>query len=150
MSRFAIIDAKPWHCGQMIRLLRAEHAAVIAKLGGLGHRSLRAAFEESSYARAWTVDGRLAGLGGVMGPTLSSSGFIWLALSQDAMAHPIAVTKEAKRQLSAIMEVKRELTTRVFLDDPRSFHFARFLGFRVIAEKHFGHEVSMIYDGSKE
>lgn len=150
MTEFRILPARPHHCGKMLRRLRRDQCSAMAKLGIKdGHHKLRDMFDASGYARAWTIDGRLAGLGGVHGPELSTEGFIWLALSEEAMAHPVAVVRAAQRQISDIMTTKRKLTTTVYLADEKAFHFARFLGFRVVADMSNPHEVLMTYEGAR-
>ena len=129
MTEFAIIEAKPWHCGAMSRLLRPEHQRAVAMIGMNSHRELRARFDASSFRKAWLIDGHLAGLGGVTGPTLSAIGMVWLALSDRATAYPLAIIKEAKHQLEEIMTVKRVLFTAILDDDEAAKRFAVFLGF---------------------
>jgi|HubBroStandDraft_4_1064222.scaffolds.fasta_scaffold02149_4 hypothetical protein len=131
MTEFSVILAKPWHCGQMARLLRSEHAQAIAMIGMDSHRELKKIFDVSLFRRVWLIDGALAGLGGVTGSTMSSEGFIWLALSNKARKYPVAVVKEARRQLAEIMEVKRELATTVLNGDTAAKRMAIFLGFHV-------------------
>lgn len=132
MPTFTITEARAYHCGQMTRLLRAEHASAIARLGVDSHRELRQRYDASAYRKAWLIDGKLAGLGGVTGSKLSSRGYIWLALSNEAMKYPLAVVREAKRQMDAIMAVKREVLTTILDGDKHSRDFAIFLGFVVI------------------
>lgn len=128
MTTFRVIEAKAWHCGQMARLLRSEHAQAIAMIGIDSHRELRDKFDLSSFRRAWLIDGSLAGLGGVTGARLAAEGFVWLALSNAAMKYPIAIAKEARQQLDEIMETKRELVTTILDGDESSKRFAAFLG----------------------
>lgn len=134
MRCFEIVDAKLHHCGQMARLLRTEHHIALAKLGINTHRELRARFDESAFRKAWMVDGQLAGLGGVMGSRLATTGFLWLALSQRATRYPIAIVREARRQLDDIMLVKRELATTIINGDDAAKRLAIFLGFHVSHE----------------
>lgn len=134
MPDFTIIEAKPWHCGQMARALRAEHREVIARIGIDCHKELRTRFNASSFRRAWLIDGQLAALGGVMGTKLAATGFIWLALAGIASRYPIAVTKEARRQIDEIMNTKREVATTILSGDLAARRFAIFLGFHVSHE----------------
>lgn len=134
MPEFSIIPARPWHCGQMVRLLRHEHRNAIARLGVDSHRELRHRFETSAFRRAWLIDGRLAALGGVTGGTLCATGFLWLALSETARRYPVAIVKEARRQLAEIMLVKRELATTILDGDAAAQRLAIFLGFHVADE----------------
>lgn len=129
MPDFTIIDARPWHCGAMVRLLRIEHQKAIARLGINSHRELRERFDASAFRRAWLIDGRLAALGGVTGPQAAAVGQIWLALSNEAMRYPLAIVKEARCQITEIMSVKRVIATTILDGDETSKRFAIFLGF---------------------
>lgn len=129
MPDFTIIDAKPFHCGQMVRLLRREHQQVIARIGIDSHRELRARFDSSTFKRAWLIDGKLGALGGVTGGRLSTQGYIWLALAHSALKYPLAIIREARRQLDDIMVTKRDLVTTILEGDEASKRFAIFLGF---------------------
>ncbi len=129
MPRFEIVEAKPWHCGAMVRLLRREHQKAVAMVGLNSHRELRAAFDDSIFRKAWLLDGKLAALGGVTGPAISSYGLIWLALTNEATKYPMAVIKEARRQIAEIMRTKRLLISSILEGDKASERFAIFLGF---------------------
>ena len=149
MSRFEIIEAKTHHCGQIIRRLRDEHQAAILGLGISSHHAIRANFDGSTFRKAWLIDGHLAGLGGVTGPALSSEGFIWLALTNEAASHPYAVTREAIRQIAEIMILKRTLYTHLIPEDKVALRFATRLGFEVINSTPIpigrGHVISVRY-----
>lgn len=131
MTDFTIIRAKPQHCGQMCRMLRHEHREAVVRLGIDSHRQLRAMFEASSFRRSWMIDGQLAALGGVTGNSLAVTGFVWLALAENARRYPVAIIKEARRQLDAIMVLKRELATTILNGDEAAKRLAIFLGFHV-------------------
>src|ERR1700748_325484 len=104
-TTFQIIEPKAYHVGQMIHRLRTSCRSLMMSIGQSPHQELRTAFQRSMYRRAWMVNGRLAGLGGVTGSLLSSGGYIWLAISEEAMQHKTALIREAKRQLSAALEI---------------------------------------------
>lgn len=127
--RFEIIEARHWHCGEMARKLRREHREIIVSMGYDPHRALRDAFEASCYRKAWLVDGKLAGLGGVIGPSLSPVGVIWLALTEDALKFKNEVVKEAGRQIAYLLRIYRLLTASTLFEDARSARFASALGF---------------------
>jgi hypothetical protein len=131
MTTFRIIDAKPYHCGQMCRVLRYEHQMAISRIGIDSHRELRGLFDQSSIRRAWLIDGKLGALGGVSGTKLSPYGFVWLALTQAASHYRVAIVKEAKKQLAEIMTIKRELATTIIAGDDAARRLAIFLGFHV-------------------
>lgn len=147
MPEFAVIEAKPWHVGQMVRILRREQRAENGLIDFNAHRELRNRFMESSWRRAWLMDGKLAALGGVNGPAVANTGMVWLAISEDAVKHPVAVTRMVLRQLKEIMQVKRELTTVVLDTDEASKRFARWIGFRPSADAAYPGVTAMIYEG---
>jgi hypothetical protein len=128
-NRFEVVEAKPWHCGAMVRLLRREHQAAVAMVGLNSHRELRMAFDESIFRRSWFIDNHLAAIGGVIGPALSSYGVIWLAFSEAATRYPLAIVKEMRRQIAEIMRTKRLLFCSLLEGDEAAERTAVFLGF---------------------
>lgn len=130
-TKFDIVEARLWHTGQMARLLRFEHHRALTVIGADAHRELRLGFEDSSYCRSWLIDGRLAAIGGVRATALSPLGYVWLALTDEACRHPIALVKEGRRQIAHIMRVKRELATTLIEGDDAARRFAVFMGFHV-------------------
>ena len=93
------------------------------------HRELRGRFDDSTFRRAWMIDGKLAALGGVTGTRASSMGYVWLAFSGAATKYPIAIVKEVRRQIAAIMTVKRNIYTTIVDGDDAAKRMAVFLGF---------------------
>ena len=134
MAEFQIIEAKNRHVGQISRALRHDHMREFLLLNVDVHRQLNIIYNNSYYRRAWTIDGKLAGLGGVEGSTMSPTGLIWLALSQRAMRYPVAVVKEARRQLAEISATKKVLETTVIAGDETAQRFALYLGFSARGE----------------
>lgn len=124
-----IISAQPWHCGQMIRKLRERHRESVIGLGLDPHREIRWAYDNSAEAYAWIANRELVGLGGVVGTLAASSGKIWLALSESATRHPVAVAREAVRQIDRFMKTRDELVTTLLKDDAKSIKFAYCIGF---------------------
>lgn len=129
--RFEIVEGKRRHCGAIARLIRAEHRRETEAAGRSVHREIVACFEQSSFCKAWLIDGRLAALGGVMGTLANSTGMVWLALSEEASRYPKAIVEEARRQLAGLMVVKRELQASLFEGDEASIRLALFLRFQV-------------------
>lgn len=130
MPTFDIVPGKPWHCGQMVRLLRLEQMQVEALLGVDAHATLRQRFDQSpSFRRAWLIDGRLAALGGVTGSLASPDGFVWLAVARFALCYPKAMVRTARAQIAEIMKTRHELHTTLLDGDAASRRFAVFLGF---------------------
>lgn len=125
-----IIDAKPYHCGAMSRLLRYEHQRQLILMGLSVHAGLRATFDASYYRKAWMVDGRLSALWGIIGSTLGTEGLVWLAIAERATRYPLSIVKLARQQLEEISTLKAELFTTVISDDPAALRLAVFLGFR--------------------
>jgi len=127
--KFEVVEAKEFHCGQILRRLRIEHREAIERVGANSHRELRALFDSSYLRRAWLIDGKLAALGGVSGSILSHYGFVWIALSNEAMRYPVALIREVKRQIESVMATKSQLVTTIVGGDEAAKRFAVFLGF---------------------
>jgi hypothetical protein len=135
MPRFDLIDAKIWHCGQMCRRLRSQHAIAVAGLDIEPHMQLRTLFDDSAYRKAWLIDGELAALGGVTGTSMSTWGYVWLAITDKAAAkHKFAIVREARRQLALLMTTRHELATTIIGGDEAAKRLAVFLGFHVAHE----------------
>ena len=116
----------------MMRRLRADQREAMIAIGVDLHHSIRSNFDISAFSRAWLIDGQLAGLGGVTGPEISSSGYVWLALSERATQFPVEIAKEARRQIERICVTKRNLVTTIIPEDSKSLRFAEWLGFDLI------------------
>ena len=129
MTTFEVVEAKPWHAGQMARIVRNAHVLALGKASLNVHRDLATTAGGSIFCRAWLIDGKLAALGGVNGPIAGATGHIWLAVSDAATKHPIAMVREARRQIAEIMETRRELRTSCVVGDKPSLDFATLLGF---------------------
>lgn len=130
MTQYTLVEGKRYHCGQMARMLRRDHTSALAAVGLSVHRELRSAFEISTFSRAWLIDGKLAALGGVIGASLASSGFVWLAMTDTVRGHTLAAVREAKKQISALMLTKASLKSKLIPGDDAARKFALFLGFR--------------------
>lgn len=129
MTAFLLIEARLWHCGQILRRMRGEHRVALAGIGCQSHRELRACFDASSYRRAWLIDGELAALGGITGTALSCAGEVWLVLAELALRHPHHVVGEARRQLAMLAATRSQITTTVLTEDKRSLRLIMMLGF---------------------
>lgn len=129
MTKFSVIEARPWHCGQMSRLLRDEQVEAMANYGGDVHREMRQMFDNSAYRRAWLIDDKLAALGGVAGSPLETTAYVWVAISKKAQRYPVALIKLMRDQLQKAKATHAMLVTSILPDDPASLRFAVFLGF---------------------
>lgn len=125
-----IIQARPFHCGQIAHRLRTKHADTLLRAGLRPHQSLRSMFDASGFKRVLLINGKLAGIGGLTGSMMSSEGYIWLALSDSVELHSIAVARALKRQLDVVMDTKTKLYATVLKDDRKSVTMCYFLGFR--------------------
>ncbi len=131
-ATFQIREARMSDCGAISRRLRIGHMQAACMLGLSTHKELRKRFDESYFRHAWTLDGRLAAVGGVTGSTLGADGMIWLAITEEATQHPVAVVRATKAYLDRIMVVKRVLYTAVLADDTKARDLALFLGFHAV------------------
>jgi len=126
-----IVDGKPWHCGEIARRLRKGHREVLDGMKVRTHRELRQAFDGSIWCKSWFREDRLMAMAGITGTVGSAEGSVWLALSDEATKHPIALVKAVLGHMDEMFTTKRRLTTIVLKDDREGVQFAYFLGFKV-------------------
>lgn len=129
MPKFEIIEARPWHVGQIVRIIRREHMDALDRTGANPHRELNAAFASSFVRKAWLVDGKLAALGGVCGSLMETEGVVWIAASKVVRKYPVHFVKATKSYLDQVMTVKTVLRAMILTDDETSLRFACFMGF---------------------
>lgn len=127
--QFQVVEAKPYHVGQIVHRLRRDHAAELGALKIDAHRALKTAFDLSSFRRAWLIDGKVAALGGVTGSLISPTGTVWLSFTEDATRFPLAIIRETRKQLAEIMSTRTEIESGVMMGDAAAWRFAAFLGF---------------------
>lgn len=130
-----IIDAKRYHCGRIVRRLRADHVESCYLAGIDAHRQLSWIFDQSAIRRAAFFDAELVALGGVTGTLLAPTGVVWLALSHRATLYPTIALRHIRREMERIMAHKAEVVTTVITSDPAAMRLAAWLGFHV---KHEG------------
>lgn len=135
MAEFRVIEAKLYHCGQLTRKLRAAQSGALASIGIRSHAELRARFGESSFKRSWTIDGKLAAMMGVTGSHLSTTGMIWLALSEDATRHGRRTALIARAQVAEVMETRHKIYSVMFKSDTASMRWIKFLQFEDAEEQ---------------
>ena len=81
------------------------------------------------FKRSYTIDGRLAGMMGVTGSLLSSTGLIWLALAEEATRYPRGTALLARATVAEIMQTRHEVFTVMFQIDAASMRWIEFLRF---------------------
>lgn len=129
MTEAVVKEGRPYHCGQMARTLRHEHRDLLLKMHVPVHRDLTSAYSDSSWSRAFFLEGELMAFGGVTGPALASEGALWLALSQNGITHWQHIARQCLRQIEDVMEIKSHLATIVLKEDMPAIRFAYFIGF---------------------
>ena len=123
------VEAKRYHVGPMIRMIREEHGALLAGLPN--HYELVRTFESSMMRRTWFFDGRLAVMVGLRSSLADPEATLWMALAQHATAHPIHIARGALRYIDAALETKAKIVITVLREDKAGVEFAYFLGFHV-------------------
>lgn len=131
MPDFTLIEGKAWHCGAIARRLRMEHYRNLVMAGMDIHRELRSTFDASSYSRTWLIDGRISGMGGIVGADIAATGYVWIAVTEAARKYPFEIIRTVRRELDAVMKIKRELACIVLPGDEAACRFAAFMGFHV-------------------
>ena len=134
MPHYEVVEAQAFDCGQISRKLRGAHEAALCRMGIRAHRELRHCFDQSAFRKAWKVDGRLVGLGGITGSHVAATGIVWLAFTEEARRHKRALVRTAKAELEKAMLLKHSLSTIILLRDEASFRFAHYLGFVLVKD----------------
>ena len=129
MMKFEVIEAKPWHVGQMARTLKQEQREAISKFGVNLHKEMTRIYDASYYRKVWVIDGKIVAIGGVAGSIMSCVGFMWLAASTFALQYPVEMVKETKRQLANALSIHSELSATTIRGDQISKRFLHFFGF---------------------
>lgn len=123
------IEARPFHCGAIVRRMRFDHRVALAQIGLNAHRELRDSFDRSYLRYAWLLDGRLVAIAGIIGQYASSEGSIWMVLTEEITLRPRVIVKEIRRVLDEAMSTKTRLDTTVLADDEAALRLVCFLGF---------------------
>ncbi len=119
-----VVEGKAHHCGAIARRLRPDQRTPNA------HRDLRIMFANSRQCRAWIDDdGSILALGGVVATLCSSSGTIWLAVSEEATKRRFAFVRETWRQLAEVAGDLDEIDALVMRGDRTAIRFAKAFGF---------------------
>ena len=132
MTRYEMTECRRWHCGQIARRMRLANKAAMTAAGCDPHREIVRRFEESSYRRAWFIDGELAAVGGVSGTLAASEGYIWMVVAEMATRHPLALARMTLGVLAEVSMTFRMVESLMVCADERAVEFARFLGFCVV------------------
>lgn len=128
--KYAVRPARALDVKPMARQLRAAACITLQGFGLNAREALRRAFVQSSYCRtAVDPEGRPIAMWGVKSTVLGDTGMVWLVLSEAVTRMPIAVVKEARAELSKMMERLSEIAITVLPDDEAAVRFAVSLGF---------------------
>lgn len=117
------------HVRPMSRQLRAAACMTLQGFGYDPRKALHKAFMQSFYCRTALMNGSPVAMWGVTGTLLSCEAFVWLVLSDRIANIPLSIVREAKSELSRIMQNYDELATTVLPDDEAAIRFAVYLGF---------------------
>jgi hypothetical protein len=126
---YSIVPASIRHIKPMAARLRAAACITLQGFGYEPRRALHRVFLNSFYCRTAMVEGRPVAMWGITGTLLNDAAYVWLVMSDDIANIPRSITREAKTELSRIMENYREIATTVLPDDEAAIRFAVYLGF---------------------
>lgn len=136
---YEITTASIRHVRPMSRHLRAAACMTLRGFGFDSRRALHRAFLQSIYCRTALIDGKPVAMWGVVAGLMSETAYVWLVISDQIANIPLSITREAKAELSKIMEHYDELAATVLPDDDAAIRFAVYLGFH---DSHDGPKLS--------
>lgn len=129
MSITEIIDAKPWHVGQITRTLRPEQKKLMNFSNNEIHKILTSVYQSSAIKKALIVDGKLLAIWGVIGTLSSFNGFIWMVISEEGERAPVKVARIARKLIEEYSEIYSTLVTTFQIEDLTAKRFLKFVGF---------------------
>lgn len=129
MNQHCVVPASVRHVKPLAARLRTAACITLQDFGFEPRRALLRAFVGAHYCRTALVDGKPVAMWGTNGPLLSDEAMVWLVLSDEITKMPLAVVREARRELAKIMENYREVAITVLPDDEAAIQFAVALGF---------------------
>lgn len=109
--------------------MRVAACMTLQSFGQDPRRALHRVFLQSLYCRTALIDGKPVAMWGVVAGLMSETAYVWLVISDQIANIPLSITREAKAELSKIMERYEELATTVLPDDDAAIRFAVYLGF---------------------
>lgn len=126
-----ILPANISHVYALAPVMRADDALEATGLGGEPKRMLRQSFRHSLIAKSAFVDGDVACMWGMTADILSDIGSPWLVTSAAVERLPLAFLHEARREVEAMLCMKRRLENIVAAAYTRAVRFLRLLGFTI-------------------
>lgn len=126
---YSIVPASVRHVRPMAAQLRAAACITLQGFGLRPREALRRAYVASPHCRTALMDGKPIAMWGVKNTMLGNTGVVWLVLSEAVTHMPVAVVKEARAELAAVMERLDEIAITVLPDDEAAIRFAVYLGF---------------------
>ncbi len=124
IRRASILDVRP-----MSKRLRAAACVTLNAYGFRPRQALHRVYISSFYCRTALIDRKPVAMWGIMGTLMSECAYVWLVMSDEIANIPRVIVREAKRELSAIMENYSDVATTVLPEDDAAVRFALYLGF---------------------
>jgi len=128
-QRYEIVRASILHVRPLAEGIRSAARLTIADLGRHPRIALRRALASSHACFTALIDHEPVAMWGLNGPLLSSSAYVWLALTERVTSMPVAIVREARAQLAEMMRHYDELAVTILADDDAALRFAVYLGF---------------------
>lgn len=127
--KYEVVKSSVRHVKPIVARMRTGSCIAMQRFGFDPRRAVRHAFMGSFYSRTALVNGRPVAMWGAYGALLSDFAEPWLALTMDVMSMPIAIVREARKELAVMMRDRPQLITAMIPDDDAAIRFALYLGF---------------------
>ena len=128
-SRLRIVPAEERHCRALAANLRPGDRAEVQAAGMSSIRAVAQSFRGGLLMRTAFVDGEIAAMWGLGGTLISDVGHPWLLTAPPAARLPLAFVKNARRELAAMLALRRILRNWVAADYDQAIGLLRLLGF---------------------
>jgi len=127
--RYEIVAGSVLHVKPLVRSMRPASYAATQAYGYEPRQALRRVMQQSHYCRTALIKGRPVAMWGASGPLLADRANVWLVISDDLRHMPIAIMREARRELALVASRYEELSATLLPGDATSVRFAIRLGF---------------------
>lgn len=122
------------HALRAARLVRPE-LQILARQHGLDLRRLFADYwRRSAESWVWLINGKMAAVGGWIGPTLGRNAEVWVTVLPLAQRHWREFVRLMLAGIERLVESGKRLVAHVEEADAVAVRFARFCGFRPLGE----------------
>lgn len=144
-ARYEIVDTTPEHIRILSNTLRLGDRHEITCAGLSPRKALWRSYRQSIMRRTAIIDGAVGACWGLGGECLGEVGQPWLMTSPAIETIPITFVREARNELSLMLDMYPKLEGYVAASYSQACGFLRFLGFKLCDPIEIGPDRELFY-----